>query len=614
MTTLPQDEAGLQTLLAGDPNNAEAHAALGALILRRTTPEVGAVPSEDITAAVLHLRDAINLGHRTRDVIERFTETLGMITAIPSRWKIDGAFLRAFEEGVLSPLDFRPALMSLLNGISQHKGSIQEAVTLAWRGDEQALTDFISIGGLRDVFSHPALTTVMKSTLMGSLEMELLFTSMRRHFLRYALDSDVVALHPSDRAFCYALADQCFLTEYAYWCEPEETFQCDVLAETFKANLAEDPYADPFPAAVLACYKPLSSFSWVYKLIQLYPVADLGGFGEIVQRHIREPATERDLAASLSEVAEITDETSLGVKQQYEENPYPRWVMPVISPGEPFHEAARTKYPSADFTLFGQIARPEILIAGCGTGQQIMHMVSGYDAWNLTGIDMSRASLAYAQRQIQKFDVPDVDLMVCDILNVGQLGKQFDIIECVGVLHHMAEPLKGWRALTEVLQPGGIMTIGLYSAAARRTVIDAQAYAAAQGYEPNADGIRRFRHEILKAVRKPSSTREGQNAAKIGNSLKALHDFYSNSMCRDLVFHVQERNFSLTEIKAAVTALGLNFLGFRFKSGTVAKSYFSRFPNDPNGTDLSNWIVFEQENPGTFIGMYNFDVQKPLSS
>lgn len=613
MTALPQDEAGLQKLLAGDPNNAEAHAALGELILRRTTLEQGAAPPEDAATAVLHLRDAINLGHRTPAVIKRFTRTLGMIPAIPSHWNIDGAFLRAFEEGLVSPKDFRPALMSLLNGVSQHKGSVQEAVALAWRGDEQTLTDLMSAGRLPDALAHPALTTVMRSTLIGSLEVEYLFVFIRRYYLRYALSPKAIALHPSDRAFCYALADQCFLTEYAFWSDAEDVLQCDILAEAFGANLAENPYADPFPAAVLACYKPLHTFSWADKLMHLYPAPDPGGFGAIVQRHIREPTVERELAASIPEVAEISDETSLGVKQQYEENPYPRWAMTMVGPGEPFHEAARAKYPIADFTLFSQITRPEILVAGCGTGQQIMLLISGYDTWDLTGIDMSRASLAYAQRQMHKLGVPDINLMVCDILNVSQLGKRFDFVECVGVLHHMADPIKGWRALVDVLRPGGIMTVGLYSAVARRTVIKAQAYAEARGYKPDADGVRRFRHEILEAMRKPGTALNNGRAAVLGASLRSFEDFHSTSMLRDLVFHVQEKNFSVEEVRDAIAALDLRFLGFKFTSDVSTKSYIARFPNDSHGTDLSNWIVFEKENPDTFTGMYIFDVQKPLN-
>ena len=53
--------------------------------------------------------------------------------------------------------------------------------------------------------------------------------------------------------------------------------------------------------------------------------------------------------------------------------------------------------------------------------------------------------------------------MQADILHLHQIGKKFDIIESAGVLHHMNEPMAGWRVLTDLLKSGGLMKVGLYS-------------------------------------------------------------------------------------------------------------------------------------------------------
>ena len=37
-----------------------------------------------------------------------------------------------------------------------------------------------------------------------------------------------------------------------------------------------------------------------------------------------------------------------------------------------------------------------------------------------------------------------------DILEVGLLKEQFDIIESTGVLHHMEDPLKGLKELLDI--------------------------------------------------------------------------------------------------------------------------------------------------------------------
>jgi hypothetical protein len=96
--------------------------------------------------------------------------------------------------------------------------------------------------------------------------------------------------------------------------------------------------------------------------------------------------------------------------------------------------------------------------------------------------------------------------------------------------------------------------------------------------------------------------------AALGNLLKVT-DFYSTSSCRDLLFHVQEHQLTLPEIAAFLRENELNFLGFEAEPD-VLNAYRQRYPNDPAAIDLAQWQAFEQENPDTFFGMYQFWVQK----
>jgi hypothetical protein len=81
------------------------------------------------------------------------------------------------------------------------------------------------------------------------------------------------------------------------------------------------------------------------------------------------------------------------------------------------------------------------------------------------------------------------------------------------------------------------------------------------------------------------------------------------SECRDLLFHVRERRFSLPEIAAFLDQSGLRFLGFTVSADT-ARRFRARFPADGDLADLARWHAFEAENPSTFINMYQFWVQK----
>src|SRR5581483_5293785 len=113
------------------------------------------------------------------------------------------------------------------------------------------------------------------------------------------------------------------------------------------------------------------------------------------------------------------------------------------------------------------------------------------------------------------------------------------LFRSVGVLHHLADPLAGWRALLPLMKPGARMCIGLYSEIARRDVVEARAFIASRGFTPTADGIRACRQEIM---------RGGERLRWAG--LTNVSDFFSMSGCRDMIFNAMEHRFTLPRIKA----------------------------------------------------------------
>ena len=82
-------------------------------------------------------------------------------------------------------------------------------------------------------------------------------------------------------------------------------------------------------------------------------------------------------------------------------------------------------------------------------------------------------------------------------MELGNLGRRFDLIECSGVLHHLGDPLVGWRILVDLLQPGGLMNIGLYSETARQDVISGRSLIAEKEYTTSSEDIRRCRQDII---------------------------------------------------------------------------------------------------------------------
>jgi hypothetical protein len=86
-------------------------------------------------------------------------------------------------------------------------------------------------------------------------------------------------------------------------------------------------------------------------------------------------------------------------------------------------------------------------------------------------------------------------------------------------------------------------------------------------------------------------------------------DFFSTSDCRDLLFHTQEHQLNLNDIAQFLSDHNLNFLGFEIDR-SVTRAYKHRFPDDPSATNLRYWCIYEEENPYTFIGMYQFWIQR----
>ena len=90
----------------------------------------------------------------------------------------------------------------------------------------------------------------------------------------------------------------------------------------------------------------------------------------------------------------------------------------------------------------------------------------------------------------------------------------------------------------------------------------------------------------------------------------AYLDFYSTSMTRDLLFHVQEHRFTIPQISEILKDFNLEFLGFFFSDPLIKKKFSESFPEDKNNVSLDNWHQFEINNPDTFAGMYQFWVRK----
>ena len=317
----------------------------------------------------------------------------------------------------------------------------------------------------------------------------------------------------------------------------------------------------------------------------------------ILNQHFQERMEERKIAAALPSLHSLENTISKAVAEQYEENPYPRWLG-VNLPGTGYMNDRLSELMPGEVISDA----PDVLVAGCGTGRQAVIMAAGFgEKADIVAFDLSRASLSYAARKMKMHRFTHVTFLQSDILDVSLLDRDFDVIICTGVLHHMDEPLAGWRSLAGVLRPGGVMNVALYSELGRREipVIRAQYDSAAD--DVGIDGrMRQFRYNyLIDKMSDPSADRSG------------FGDFFTMSECRDQFFHIQEHRYAIPEIKKSLAELNLSFLGFDTQP-TLRLSFEKNYPNPQDQLKLDKWWEYEQANPNAFGRMYNFWCRKPI--
>ena len=124
------------------------------------------------------------------------------------------------------------------------------------------------------------------------------------------------------RFFC-ALACQCFINEFVFACSDQEQELAQRLRELLAGAIASNASVPEIWLAAIAAYYPLGSL-----LRQNYSCSDVWSEcrNPIVDSAGPGGGARAAIARLRAEFTAISQGNSLAVRQQYEENPYPRWI------------------------------------------------------------------------------------------------------------------------------------------------------------------------------------------------------------------------------------------------------------------------------------------------
>ena len=485
-------------------------------------------------------------------------------------------------------------ITTAVGGLAQNSPAFPPLVK-AMQADEDP---FASAAAEADAFMRdPLLLEALPRMVVCDPLLEQVLTHMRRWIVLRSKPGTGRALtrQAAPQSFLCALAMQCFNAQYAWFVATDEMRRISALRTALKAALQKPVTAlrDLEPSlALVALYEPLHNLPGRERLLE----PDLTQWSEPFQPIVREQLVndkrEQDIAARLTTLTEIKDFVSRKVQRQYEESPYPRWVTIQRPKAMTVESLARSLRPGEKLREFPRPAT--ILVAGCGTGQHPIQTAMAFSDCEVLAVDLSRASLAYAARMAERYGLANITFQQADILELGKLDRRFAIIECGGVLHHLKDPLKGWRVLVGLLEPDGLMKVGLYSTKARRNIQVARDFVREQSFPSTPDGIRKCRRAVINLP--------DNHPAR---AVLLSGDFFSISGCRDLIMHVQEKHFTLRDIAKCLDQLGLRFLDFQCDL-QIKERFRALFPETRGMTDLSLWDRFEEANPDTFTSMYQF--------
>jgi SAM-dependent methyltransferase len=560
--------------LSGDRNNAALHHNLAVV-----EEQLGA-----IDAAAVLLTSALRLNPRTEGAARRLSRLLARFEiSEPERLEPFGLKTAL----VFASIDRQPVVETALKYLFATVPHLVQSLTLTDLGRAQEAARSLILSRTSEALRLDLLVAALESGVVRDAGLERLFSAIRRVLL--------LELPPErfqDRAlyaFVLSLLSQGWNNDHAWAEDQAETAALQQLAIDPAALAAGDLGASR--CLLLNClYRSVTEV--VGRFPDLVPGLALRprSLRERFDERLRALAEERQAAAALPRLAPFADETSRRVAAQYEKSPYPRWQSVHVSTPGSLRAALGRYFPAERLSFMDR--RFDVLIAGAGTGQQALQSAFGYGPnARLLAVDLSASSLAYAQRMAARYGADSIEFLVADILALDGLQRQFDVIECVGVLHHMADPWAGWRTLLRRLKPGGLMYIGLYSAVSRRNLRQLRADADYPGPGCTDAAARAFRAKLL-----------DRPAGAPGAELKTSHDFYALNEFRDLVLHENEQHAHLSDVASFLNENGLVFRGFTLER-QVLEEFASRRRRPGR---LEDWAQYEVENPRTFDAMYRF--------
>ena len=254
---------------------------------------------------------------------------------------------------------------------------------------------------------------------------------------------------------------------------------------------------------------------------------------------------------------ETSQDTSAAVERLYDTYPFP--PEPLLDEPPPGYNWRWNWLAGYNFCTGQKPPRQDIRIldAGCGTGVGTEYLVHLNPQASVVGIDLSSGALSVATERCRRSGAARVEFHHLSLYDAAQLEGEFELINCVGVLHHLPDPIRGIQSLAAKLAPGGLMHIFVYAELGRWEIqLMQKAIALLQGNQRGdyTDGVQVGRQIF-------ASLPENNRLVKREKERWSMEN-HRDANFADMYVHPQEIDYNIDTVFELIGASGLEFIGF----------------------------------------------------
>ncbi len=254
---------------------------------------------------------------------------------------------------------------------------------------------------------------------------------------------------------------------------------------------------------------------------------------------------------------ETSQDTTAAVQRLYDTYPFP--PEPLLDEPPPGYNWRWNWLTAYNFCTGQKPQRQDIRIldAGCGTGVGTEYLVHLNPQASVVGIDLSAGALSVAEERCRRSGANRAEFHHLSLYDAQQLDGEFELINCVGVLHHLPDPIRGIKSLAAKLAPGGLMHIFVYGELGRWEIqLMQKAIALLQGNQQGdyRDGVQLGR-QLFAALP------ENNRIVKREKERWSLEN-HRDANFADMYVHPQEIDYNVETLFELIDASGLEFIGF----------------------------------------------------